>query len=832
MSALKTITISFVLTICACMLLFNDLFWFHNQSLMWHHDSEIPYEDTFILASHFFQGGIQLFDRFDTMSFTYNHLGHGLYTLSNILTAFLYVVFSPLFKLPAEAYQHFFCLAFYGLNMLLRTVGGYLLLKRFNLSSSVIVIALVMLNTFLSTTMYFGFVANNLYSYFPLLVFFIMNFVETFRCRDLMCIILVLTVAIAGTPLLGVGYFYQNVHFLLIVAFIYGIIFHRKNMALTKLFKKENLKRLGFMVGICALIMIPWVIMFGLLDKDFYVESSGLSGTEGRFNSMFNPLKYFSPKGESILGLEEFALKLIDFSNTRWEMSWIFWGAGSVLFIIIGLVCSKIRAKYIFLITSILIVLTNLPLNTALPFSIAHWINALTNPFSFLLRSYHMPILLLPYVVFPLIAFGLQSGNDMLTGKISQWRIRTLIVVFMGLLFLSAWQLALDLKVYMLLMLILSLMFLFSIKNKKLALSLFGILMCIDFWALKQYYDSNQYRGDTANRGGYLSEKDGRHIKPTLYDGFEDQRPLLVEYQNPKILPYREYFRIAPSLTAPQMHTFHGHYGEFLRYAPFERFFDALDIYRLRPRIYKDWALNVKLYQNLAQDQRMLALAFQSPDGPRQKLPDRVSQFNLKLEKAQRVKSGSVSWYAIKLPKNFPHYESTAIFTQDRNRFLLNGLGHNFTPVQGAISEPFTFDVNNIKDGYLTIGLPKDTKLQSQELTLILKQSGDILNVWRNTDDQLGVTFLAMAPGWLIVHYPFDTKWQVKVDGKIVKSEVANEYFLSVRIPEGKHQVLFSYWPLSPLRIFIPISIILMFGALWWVLKSGFNHDAINRRTL
>ncbi len=831
MNALKIITLSFAFTLCACMVIFSDLFWFHNQSMLWHHDAEIPYESVFFLISNFFQGGLQIFDRYDGMTFAFNHLGHGLYTLSNILTALVGIVLLPFQSNPGEAFQHIFSLVHPAFNILLRLIGGYVLLRKFKLNDGMIIIALVILNTFLSSSMYLGLVANNLYSYFPFLAYFIISYVEKFQTRDFIGFVLLLIVAIAGNPLLGAGYFYQNVHFLMMVALIYGIIFHRRNISFTGMVAPKNLKAIGITIVIGACIILPSVMFFNILGKDFFVEGSGLNGTQGRFSRMFNPQKYFAPKGETILPLTELPEKLIDFTNATWEKSWIFWGAAVVLLIFMGLICSKIRAKYVFAIASTLVLLTNVPLNDTGLLSVAHWINALTNPFSFLLRSYHMPVLLLPYLIFPLVAFGLQSGYDMLHDRVSQIRLRVLLAVYLMLLFLSAWFLSFEFKTYMLLMLSVAILYVYvcqkklidlnGVARKHVGIFLFCVFMGVDVFALKQYYDNNQYHGEFANRGGYLSIKDGRHIKPSVYDGFEDQRSLLVDYQNPKILPFREYFRILPSATDPHMHTFQGHYGYFFSYMPLERFADHADIYEPRPKIYQDWGNNQRLYQALAQDQRFLVLASGTPEGPRQMLPARVREFQIPLSKAQMIKNGNPVLYAIKLPKSFPSYESTAIFTQDRNRLILEGLESLLTPVQGAIAESFTFDVNNVKDGYLVLGLPKGYLKGNIKLTLRLVQSGDILNIWRNTSDQLGVTFQASTDGWLIAHYPYDEKWQVWIDGKRAAISKVNGYFLGVPISAGKHQVLFKYWPNSPLRVLIPLSILLSMGVVIWAVRRA-----------
>ncbi len=826
--------LAFGASLAACLVIFTDLFWFRNQSFMWHHDAEIPFEDIFVLISNFFQGGVQLFDRYDGMNFAYNHLGHGLYTVANIVTACVYVVLSPFFIFPGEAYHGTYSLVFHATNILIRTLGGYILLRKFKLSPPVITIALVMLNTFLSSTMYLGFVANNLYSYFPLLAYFILNFFETFRLKDFLSILLVLTIAVAGSPLLALGYFYQNLNFLMIVCLGYALVANRFRLPL-KGFSGLPMRKIIILLGMCALILIPSMFMIKLLGSDFYVEGSGLSGTQGRLSHMFNPAKYFAPKGETILPMSDFSFKTIDFTNAAWEKSWTFWGASVVILSWLGLVCCAYRQKYIFAITAALVLLTNTPLSPLSPLAIAHWINALTHPFSFLLRSYHMPVLLLPYVIFPLVAFGLQVSYDLIKGKSSP-QLPWFTALCLAGLFLAAWFLPLSQKLYVGTMLGIALGFVYMLSGKGVALGgsqraqagalLMIIFFVIDAWALREYYNNNQYHGSPRDRGGYLAKNDGRHVKPYIYEGFEDPRPLILEYQNPKILPFREYFRILPTRTDPYLHTDHGHYGAFYRYMPLERYFVYLDIYMLRPKIYKDWALNTDVYQSLAQNQRVIGLAQSKVDGPWQTLPERTKRYDLSLAKARLVGKKDFKMYLLKLPAGFPKYESTAMFTLDRNRFMLLIEGKEFLPVQGALTEPFSFDVNNVKDGYLALSVPKGMELQQANAALTLTQSGDVLDIWKNTDDALGFTFLAGSDGWLNIRYPYDPKWQASVDGKPVPIKNVGGYFLGLPLTTGEHKVLLRYWPNSPLRLFIVLSVILTFLGLIYAFAAGLRETA------
>ncbi|MFA5088560.1 MAG: hypothetical protein WC552_05950, partial [Candidatus Omnitrophota bacterium] len=148
----------------------------NQMSFLWQHDTEIPYQNTFTLISFYQQGGIQLWNRYDQMSYVFAHLTTGLYTLTHIFLAFIYILFSPLIKYPGEAFHAWYSIGFHGFTIFLRTFGGYLLLRRFTTHRGVIFAALIYLNSFLSVPMYFGMDTNNIFSLLPLLLYFLLKF--------------------------------------------------------------------------------------------------------------------------------------------------------------------------------------------------------------------------------------------------------------------------------------------------------------------------------------------------------------------------------------------------------------------------------------------------------------------------------------------------------------------------------------------------------------------------------------------------------------------------------------------------------------------------------
>ena len=212
---------AFFASFLVLMMVDSDLFFFRCLSFLHQHDTEIPFECVFTLISHFYNGGIQLWDRYDQFNLAYTQLTSGVYTLSNMITAGAYILFSGVFEYPGEALHAFHTIVWHGSNILIRTLGGFLLLRLFTQKRWIIFVSLIYLNSLLTNEMYQGLLTNNLYSYLPLILFFILKLFDSFRLNHFLALLLIGTIAVANSPLFALGYFYLVVHYFLID----GIIF-------------------------------------------------------------------------------------------------------------------------------------------------------------------------------------------------------------------------------------------------------------------------------------------------------------------------------------------------------------------------------------------------------------------------------------------------------------------------------------------------------------------------------------------------------------------------------------------------------------------------------
>ncbi|MBI4309457.1 MAG: YfhO family protein [Candidatus Omnitrophica bacterium] len=558
--------------------------------------------------------------------------------------------------------------------------------------------------------------------------------------------------------------------------------------------------------------------MFKLLGHDFFITGSGVGGTQGRLNNILNPLNYFAPDNHHAgLPLGECVPGILDFAHNRWDYSWPFIGWGVVAFAIAGLLCSKHRAKWPFAMAIALVILANAPVKLLSLWSVAHWINAFTNPFSFLLRSFHMPVLLMPFLFLPLAALGLQAAWDFARRGDG--------------------------------------------RRKGAVAGIIGMVLTADLGMAAVY--ARQY------------PPPGMEAAPRVRFALAGARPLFLDYQNPLHLPFREYVRALPVPTPdPQLNSGQNLYGLFYKYSPLERYFREPNLYDPLPKAYKDFyndqdgqGHNFTEYY-LNQDTRWIFIADAAvpselmprpvwlslhlerrialvegagpaapgvvtrgqdiPAAMNSPAPARARTFSFDCSQARRRAGKEFMEYYFNLPADFPKYEATSIFTKDKERIKAAVDALELLPVQGKITGPFNFDVNNVRKGQLAVSLPADYPSEGKKIRLTLTQSGEILNVWRNEHDRIGLTYLAAAGGWMVIHLPYDPKWRISIDGQPAQVWRVNKYFIGTPVTQGRHQVLIEYWPSGLLRPLILVSIILTFAALAGAVIFGLRREHKN----
>jgi hypothetical protein len=336
---------------------------------------------------------------------------------------------------------------------------------------------------------------------------------------------------------------------------------------------------------------------------------------------------------------------------------------------------------------------------------------------------------------------------------------------------------------------------------------------------------------------------------------------VVPDYQNPQLFPLREFFNTQSSLIYPTIYTLVGMYGTFYQYTPMGRFFHPWDIYEPRHISYKNLYPDIEIQRYLAENSRNIFFADHAFDSrylsftdilrlnleqrviivdpeennrPFLKTAERVNISPMNFEEKfynvslnwtkAKVHKTSAGWeYTFDLPKDFPSYLSTTVFTNDYASWKLMVGNRVLDPMQGVLTTPFTFDVQNIQEKKLTVVLP-DVAAPEAGIRLQVKLPRGILDVWKNTYDDFGMTYEAPKSGWLVFNYPYDKKWELTIDNHETPISKVNRYFMGAPISGGEHQILLRYWPHTSLRFWIFISMtastLCFFGIIFYSIKQ------------
>jgi uncharacterized membrane protein YfhO len=121
--------------------------------------------------------------------------------------------------------------------------------------------------------------------------------------------------------------------------------------------------------------------------------------------------------------------------------------------------------------------------------------------------------------------------------------------------------------------------------------------------------------------------------------------------------------------------------------------------------------------------------------------------------------------------------------------------------------------------------LPHQLNSEAQEFILDVKMPAYISDVWRNEHDRLGFTFKAPDDGQMTIHFPYDPKWRLTVDGRNQELTCVGTYFMGTNLSKGEHRLLMEYWPQTPLRWLLVLAMLLMVIALEGLIIYAFRRQ-------
>lgn len=845
-------------------LIFPDVFVFHTVSFLRYQDAEHNYDGVLTLVSNFFHGGVQLWNGYDQMPLMYLYMIGNLTSFANLVTALVYIIFSPLFRFPGLAFQHLYSSIYYVPSMGIAGAGTYLLVGRFTTSTWIRRVATIAGATLYIPTVFLGLNSGSIYSFFPLMVHLILRFFETRRLTVLWMAILLFCVCMAMDLLLALGYFYQGIHFVLLGTIGWYVVQHKKQFwsLLWHRPKEESHWQWVKMLTICGLLGIllilphAWLLVNTYQDYDFAHENS-------RF-SVINPLDptlYFR-RGFETGPIQEFFYKMVDFEHEEFLRSFLFIGFALIFLSLSGAILSKDSRKYIFIFAAVSYYFLNTPKPMYSPTGYAHWLNALTNPLNFVVRSFHMTTAFqLTFLLVPLAVMGVEALRQ--RSKRARWEtaIRVSGVFLLLLAYCTnVWpNLTVREQNYLSISMMIALavvwMSFWSIRYRAhIVLSLILLLLVIDAGAYHVYYQQ-------------LANKVTMITHPVLdYPG-----PFYLDYQNPRVLPLRRYFdnQPIPHVVGYNKIDPDNQQGLLFRFTNLQKFFEPAYIYSPRHKNYANLAHDPVMQQYIQSQEELVFFAdiATAEPGTLQKIVDDNDQHHIitvdrpsvdagwyvpTLEEAQTIVSNRThvvmrQWkekiwhlrdgekivhqgqavYLFRLPETFPSYLTSGIFTQDRSLITVTVGEKELQPAQGELFLPYTYDVQHLMTDHLAIAIPLSVTEETLPVTLraVATYTDEVTAVHTNHPDYVSMDYQSPADGWIVFHYPYDPKWHVKIDEQSVPTYRANSDFLAVPVRGGAHTVEISYWPDTWVRWFLGVSMMLIITVPVWIIGREVREE-------
>lgn len=847
--------------------IFPDLLINHKISFIRFADTEFNYYGVFTFLSNFYHGGIQLWNNYDQMPLAYYYLCGGLTSFTNLVVSIIYIAVSPFFSSPSSLFHTIYSTFYTVPSTFIRCSGYYLLLSRFTKNKFVLLTSTVLGSTLLVPQFYLGLNSTSLHSFVPLTIHFILKFFEKFRLNDLLISVLIICICIAADSLVAVGYFYQGIHIILIPIIVWSVITHRHSLKLSRILNKLRPNRLNIIkifmtVFTGVLITTPWILMLVHDYKDYDLPY----GTSRFANlNILDFSKYFKRETQYIPP-NEFLIRLVDFSTNEWYRTWVFMGFTSVFLVISGVILSKDNRKYIF---SSAIFLFWILANPRTPYGwigLFHWMNAITNPLSVAVRSMqHTSAFLICFAFLPVITMGIQSLFDTIDKtktKVDFIRLAAVVLFSFIYILLVFTTVSTDVKNYLQTGFFIALIIIGAIYINKLPKK-FTMSVLILGLSVMLFSDGNKM-------SGYLFYAYKNFT--IMPHAVKDNGPYFLDYQNPKILPFRQYYNSSYVAKLPgyiQVDP-NNMQGLFYRYTDLNKYLTAPPWYfaEYTPRhiSYKRLATDQSLQKYIQKNNQLIYqadMAISEGDNVMEEILSKSYEIKIivvdkdpnisniyfpKLSEikgvyandppAQKIKKTKFAISAGKrtsindlvflqfvLPQDFPQYITTTVYTNDAKLMNVKIGDKILQPVQGNLISAFTYDVQNISTGKLTIALPVDFTLSNSDIEFAYPEKTDtgIINIYRNEPDNLGLNYNASHDGWLVFHYPYDNKWIVKMDGKTKELFRVNYSFMGVPVEKGLHTILLSYSPYSILRLFIFVSICIVllgpFVIIWFGIR-------------
>ena len=569
---------------------------------------------------------------------------------------------------------------------------------------------------------------------------------------------------------------------------------------------------------ISLFIISPWAFLFfyNLKNYSFDMENSRL----------VNPLsidEYFQ-RSASYAPLSELPYRLFDFINNNWEYSWLFIGFFVYFFIIYGLIFYKNNHKWIYVIFIFFLLMLNFDKDSFFPLNFIHIINSISNPFNFLVRSFHMTSsFLISFALLPLLAFGLKSFIENIYVKrekiIRYEYISFLIFIIIPIPFIIL-NSSVIISIYYILfssLIILSCLY-HTEELSQLSLKLFQKVKTFDQRIKEKFFNVEimivlfsflfLFELFISFNTYYSKYENSVNNNPYFVEHVDYQKKTNIDFQNPSINIFRHYYSNKKQSNPPgyiQVDPINNQ-GLFYRYTNLKKYFDKPTNHQPRhisfEKIYDDE--NIKTF--LQQNENLYFFTNSLCDNLNSCLEDRelssfnkdknltfdVIKFYIKNSKSF-IKKNNFNIYEFDLPNNLNKTLASTFFTKDRDLLKLKFDNNELNAVQGKINREYEFDIRNINQNSIFVSIPKNA---NKDLPIIFEYINLNNYHWVNPvsvkNDYLEFNYISKDNGRLIFLYPYDNKFSLTINGKMTSFKKI-DIFMDIPIQKGTNSIVLKY---------------------------------------
>jgi hypothetical protein len=837
-------------------------------SLLRYQDYECDYMAFFTFLTFLSTGGFKLWNSYDQAPLMLYYVAGGLFSVHHLWGAIAYELLKGLTSTSGEAFHVVASIIPSIVAIKIIAIGAVLLLRRFTNDALIVITCASLCGSLLAYPILFGANGRHIIYFYPLLAHLFLQFAEDRKPRDLLLFGLALVVCCVSSPFIGPGYFYTGLHFFILPVAIWALLQLRTANG-WRMPERLHLNRTLLFGASGVLLVLMTVLLAGpLVYLIIEAKPDVWFGWEGdRLRDPLSLSEYFERPSSAVARCTIF-LSSLDWGGFKfWYRSWSFLGFSVVFFSIAGVILSDDKRRFIFLSAIVCLWLLNgpkIPGVSKMPFwfldypsHLVHWVNNLTNPGKFLVRSLHQPAAFsIPFYLAPLMVLGLDclfaaARSTRTFGRRGPILLALTLPLILGLSALHLvmgfitttvfYQLAFSCLLGVVLLVVVFRSTFSTTTTVRAATALTVVMLVVDLTVFSV--------------GARVFADDNRMIAHTI-PGLEYAGPIYLDHQNPEITPFSGEFRVEDVGEIPWNIALNAinQQGVLYRYINLGRwlapgsemadsrhvsyaglasnwgrdYLQARDpsIFGFAQRAERDQPGKLEEITRMGLLDEVVVLEGQTPflqvatnptsSGVFREDPATTAVRYVIADLTGRTENG-LRILEADLPSDFPGYLASSVFSRGGQGLTLTGGGHEFRQAQGKLAEPFSFDVQNMTKGRVHFALParaeyskSGTDLESVLLTYPTRHAARIGDIHRLTSDLIEFDHEAPAAGWLVIHYPYDRKWSITIDGAKQELLRANRAFMATRVPSGVSKVSLEYWPETRLRFMLGASYLLL----------------------